>query len=148
MKRLYEEIKLRDDLKVGYMPQAYAQCFQEHETPIQFLLEEGDQKDVTRARELLGRMKFTSDEMIHSLMELSEGQKAKVYLLRFIKTNCNVLLLDEPTRNLSPLTNPLLRQILKEFKGCILAVSHDRKFIEEVFTTRYQIVGQRLIRWK
>jgi len=148
LKRLYEEIKLRDDLKVGYMPQAYAQCFQEHETPIQFLLEEGDQKDVTRARELLGRMKFTSDEMIHSLMELSEGQKAKVYLLRFIKTNCNVLLLDEPTRNLSPLTNPLLRQILKEFKGCILAVSHDRKFIEEVFTTRYQIVGQRLIRWK
>ena len=59
--------------------------------------------------------------------------KAKLYLLRFIKQGCNVLLLDEPTRNLSPLTSPVIRRILKDFPGCILAVSHDRLFIQEVF---------------
>ena len=98
-----------------------------------FLLEACDRVDITRARELLGRMKFTREEMEHSVYQLSEGQKAKLYLLRFIKQGCNVLLLDEPTRNLSPLTSPVIRRILKDFPGCILAVSHDRLFIQEVF---------------
>lgn len=146
LKSIYEELKGQTDIRLGYMPQEYADFFQVQDTPVQFLLEKGDKEDVTVARELLGRMKFTSEEMLHSIQELSEGQKAKLYLLRFIKMKCNVLLLDEPTRNLSPLTNPVIRQVLKDFPGCILAVSHDRKFIEEVFSIRYEIRQQQLIR--
>ena len=44
----------------------------------------------------------------------------------------NVLLLDEPTRNFSPLSNPVIRRILADFGGCIIAVTHDRKFLKEV----------------
>ena len=43
------------------------------------------------------------------------------------------MILDEPTRNLSPLSNPEIRKSLKAYRGVILAVSHDRKFILEVF---------------
>ena len=49
----------------------------------------------------------------------------------------NVLILDEPSRNFSPLSNPIIRDTLKEFKGCIIAVSHDRLFIDEVFDVVY-----------
>lgn len=143
MKYIYQNLCKRDDLKLGYMPQSYADEFEDGDTPVQFLLESGDKQDVARAGELLGRMKFTTDEMEHTICELSEGQKAKLYLLKFIKTGCNVLLLDEPTRNLSPLTNPVIRGIIQDFQGCVLAVSHDRKFIDEVFTTIYEIKDMR-----
>lgn len=135
MKEIYKELSMHKELRLGYMPQTYAQAFQAQDTPVTFLMESHDKDDITRARELLGRMKFTREEMEHTVTQLSEGQKAKLYLLRFMKCGCNVLLLDEPTRNLSPLTSPAIRRILKEFTGCILAVSHDRLFIQEVFDT-------------
>jgi len=50
-----------------------------------------------------------------------------------------VLVLDEPTRNLSPLSGPEIRSALKDFGGCIIAVSHDRKFISEVFDKVYSL---------
>ena len=133
MKEIHKVLKSHTDIRLGYMPQNYAEAFSAKDTPVTFLLEACDRDDITRARELLGRMKFTREEMEHSVYQLSEGQKAKLYLLRFIKQGCNVLLLDEPTRNLSPLTSPVIRRILKDFPGCILAVSHDRLFIQEVF---------------
>lgn len=145
LKAIYQQLSQRNDIRLCYMPQNYAELFAPSDTPITFLLTKGDQQDVTIARELLGRMKFTRDEMEHSVFALSEGQKAKLYLIRAIKVRCNVLLLDEPTRNLSPLTGPVIRDILQAFDGCILAVSHDRCLIDEVFTKRYEIVHQQLV---
>lgn len=144
MKQIYTELKSRTDIRLCYMPQNYAAFFQREDTPVSFLLQKGDREDVTIARELLGRMKFTRDEMEHSIMDLSEGQKAKIYLTKAIKKKCNVLLLDEPTRNLSPLTNPVIRKMLQNFDGCILAVSHDRKLIHEVFHKQWMIDHQRI----
>ena len=46
--------------------------------------------------------------------------------------NCDVLILDEPTRNFSPMSAPVIRQALARFKGTIISVSHDRKYIEDV----------------
>lgn len=139
IKQMYELLKERTDITLGYMPQQYLDIVDEHRTPIEFLLDEGDHKDVSHSRELLGRMKFTSEEMTHEIQALSEGQKAKMYLLRFIKRKCNVLLLDEPTRNLSPLSAPMIRAILNDYQGCIIAVSHDRLFLQQVVKKIYKV---------
>lgn len=139
IKRLYECLKERTDIRLGYMPQDYQDGFHDFATPIDFLLTSGDREDITKSRELLGCMKFTAEEMEHSLQEISEGMKAKLYIAKFIKQGCDVLLLDEPTRNLSPLTNPVLRHILKQYDGCIISVSHDRRYIEEVCDKRFMI---------
>jgi ATP-binding cassette subfamily F protein 3 len=56
------------------------------------------------------------------------------------------LILDEPTRNLSPLSGPEIRQALLDFTGGILAVSHDRAFIEDVFDEVYLLTPHGL-RW-
>jgi ATPase subunit of ABC transporter with duplicated ATPase domains len=61
-----------------------------------------------------------------------------------ILERAEVLVLDEPTRNLSPLSGPEIRAALKEFGGCIIAVSHDRKFISEVFQEVLQLDGEGL----
>ena len=80
-------------------------------------------------------MKYTADEMDHPMQELSGGQKAKVLLLKMSLSKANVLILDEPTRNFSPLSGPVIRRLLSEFPGAILCISHDRKMIREVCDT-------------
>ena len=50
---------------------------------------------------------------------------------------CNVLLLDEPTRNFSPLSAPVIRNALINFNGTIISISHDRKYLDEVADTIY-----------
>ena len=96
----------------------------------------------------LGNMKFTSEEMISKINNLSGGSKAKLILMKLVLEKSNVLILDEPTRNVSPLSNPVIRKVLKEFKGTIISVSHDRKYIEEVINKLYVLTnnGLNLIR--
>lgn len=77
-------------------------------------------------------MKYTREEMFHPIRELSGGQKAKLLLLKISLTEANVLIMDEPTRNFSPLSGPEVRRILKQFPGAIISVSHDRKYMFEV----------------
>ena len=55
-----------------------------------------------------------------------------------------MLLLDEPTRNLSPLSNPVIRQMLSAFPGAIISVSHDRKYLSQVCTALYRLTANGL----
>ena len=137
LKKIYEELKDREDITLGYMPQDYREVLDYRKTPIDILYEAC--RDKTGARNMLGSLRFTTEEMTHPVSELSEGQKCKVLLAQLILRKCDVLLLDEPSRNLSPLSNPELRRILQEFKGAILSVSHDRLFIDEVSTRIYEL---------
>lgn len=135
MKKIYEELKDRKDINLGYMPQNYEDILDLNQNAVDFL----KIKNVSdnEIRSLMGSMKFTSDEMTSLIKELSGGQRAKLLLIKMILENCNVLLLDEPTRNLSPLSNPVIRNILHEYNGTIISVSHDRKYIKEVCQKAY-----------
>ncbi|MFV0551526.1 MAG: ATP-binding cassette domain-containing protein [Anaerorhabdus sp.] len=100
----------------------------------------------SKIQSYLGSLKFTSDEMEHKIKQLSYGQRCKVMLIYLVINQFNVLLLDEPTRNLSPLSNPVIRKIFDDFGGCIISISHDRKFIDEVCDTVYEISNQSFIK--
>lgn len=123
-------LKHDESLSVGYMPQNYDESLNSDENCVQFLQQHFHEESVVR--NMLGRMKFTEKEQLSSVNELSGGQKAKLYLLKMILNKNNVLILDEPTRNLSPLSNPVIRKMLQEYSGAIISVSHDRKYIDEV----------------
>jgi ATPase subunit of ABC transporter with duplicated ATPase domains len=56
-----------------------------------------------------------------------------------ILCRANVLLLDEPTRNFSPLSCPVVRRALKNFGGAVVSISHDRKYLAEVCDTVYEL---------
>lgn len=68
---------------------------------------------------------------------LSGGQKAKVSLLKLVLKNPKVIILDEPTRNLSPLSVGVIYNLLNEYQGAIISVTHDRTLIQEVFEDIY-----------
>jgi ATPase subunit of ABC transporter with duplicated ATPase domains len=127
------------------MPQNYEELLNLDETPVDYLDTTGDKEERTRIRTYLGSLKYTADEMDHPIRELSGGQKAKVLLLKLSLSGANVLILDEPTRNFSPLSGPVIRRMLKEFPGAIISISHDRKYLAEVCETIYRLTPQGLI---
>jgi len=83
--------------------------------------------------------------MEHQISELSGGQKAKLLFLKMILDGCNVLVLDEPTRNFSPISNPVIRDVLKSYSGAIISISHDRKYINEVCDKIYKLTDNGLV---
>lgn len=148
LKKIATELKAREDLRVDYMPQNYEDQLDFSMTPVDFLDSTGEKSERTKIRTYLGSLKYTADEMDHPIRELSGGQKAKVLLLKMSLGNANVLILDEPTRNFSPLSGPVIRKMLREFPGAIISISHDRKYIGEVCGKEYLLEkdGLRLIR--
>ena len=145
IKKIYQELSDRKDIKLGYMSQNYEEIFQDYENVLDFISREKDKEKITKARMYLGNMKFTADEMTGKISDLSNGTKAKLILIKLVLDKCGVLLLDEPTRNVSPLSNPVIRKVLKEFKGTIISVSHDRKYLSEVVNKIYLLTENGLI---
>lgn len=135
----------RRDLRAAYMPQDYGETVDQSLTPVEFLAKTGEKEELTRVKTYLGSMKYTPEEQGHTIRELSGGQKAKLFFLKMILDGNNVLILDEPTRNFSPLSGPVIREILRDFPGCILSVSHDRKYMGEVCSTLYRLTPQGLV---
>lgn len=144
LRRIAEELLPRTDIKAFYMPQDYAETIDQSLTPVEFLANSSHKDELTRVKTYLGSMKYTAEECAHSISELSGGQRAKLFFLKMILDGCNVLILDEPTRNFSPLSNPVIRQILRDFGGCIISVSHDRKYIAEVADRIYELTESSL----
>ena len=71
------------------------------------------------------------------MANLKDKDKVKVLLAQALFGEPDILLLDEPTRNMSPLANPIIRTALKEFQGAIISISHDRKYLQEVMDEIY-----------
>ena len=137
IKLIYDELKDRNDIKVGYMPQTYDDILNNYKNVLDFICSSGSKDEITKARMFLGNMKFTREEMTGNIKDLSNGSKAKLFLVKLVLDKCDVLILDEPTRNVSPLSNPIIRKVLKEYKGTIISISHDRKYINEVVNALY-----------
>lgn len=145
IKKIAEELLQRNDIHVEYMPQNYEDSLDLTKTPVTFLSVVGDKEETTKIRTYLGSLKYTAEEMDHPIRELSGGQKAKVLLLKMSLSGANVLILDEPTRNFSPLSGPVIRKMLAEFPGAIISISHDRKYIEEVCDKVYRLEADGLV---
>lgn len=144
LRKMAEELLARKDIHAEYMPQNYEDLLELDRTPVDFLDSSGEKEARTRIRTFLGALKYTADEMDRPIGELSGGQKAKVLLLKMSMAGANVLILDEPTRNFSPLSGPVIRKMLAEFPGAIISISHDRKYMEEVCDKKYRLTEEGL----
>lgn len=134
LRSIYDTLSRRADLNVFYMPQDPADMLDMRKTPVEILSAAGGKEETVRNGVALGSMKFTAEEMNHPCAMLSGGQKAKLMFLAMANSHTNVLLLDEPTRNLSPISGPVVRALFEGYPGCIIAISHDQRFESEVCT--------------
>ncbi len=137
LRNIYQDIKNKENLNVGYMAQNYDELINPSLNALEVIIDPRDKIKQAEIRKMMGALQFTSEEMLYQWKSLSGGQKAKLLLLKMVYEQHNVLILDEPTRNLSPLSIPIIHQMLIDFNGAIICVSHDRSFIENVFDDIY-----------
>jgi len=144
LKEIWASLRERSDITAAYMPQNYDEVLNFSQSAIDFLSSDARKDTITQVRTYLGSMKFTHDEMLGEISKLSGGQKAKILFLDMVLRNANVLILDEPTRNFSPLSAPEIRATLRAFGGAIISISHDRKYLAQVCDVIYELAPQGL----
>ena len=126
-------------ITLGYMPQIYPDSLNEVDSPIDFLTSTREGIEREKILTHLASLQFTRNEVQHSISQLSGGQKAKLLLLKMVLDQANVLLLDEPTRNFSPTSQPQVRKLFTDYNGAITTISHDRTFLKEVCQKIYRL---------
>ena len=136
---LYQELSKKTDLTIGYMPQRYDAILPVELSPIAFLSKTGDKTEREIISSHLANLNFSHDEMNHAISDLSGGQKGKLLLLHLVLASPQLLILDEPTRNFSPTSQPQVRQLFENYPGAILTVSHDVNYLRQVCQKIYRL---------
>lgn len=95
-------------------------------------------------RKYIGRFGFPGDDVFKPVPSLSGGERTKLALAKLILSKPNVLVMDEPTNNLDIWSIESLEEVLKEYEGCIILVSHDREFVQNVCDHFLMIDGKKL----
>lgn len=138
MKYIYE-ILLKKNTDVGYISQDYQDTLDYSISATKFLLNNQKKYPEYRIKQILGTLGFTRSEMDKPMKEISEGTKLKVLLLLLTSKDCEIILLDEPTRNISPINQDEIYSLFAGFPGSIIAITHDREFIENTFDNVYEL---------
>ena len=126
----------------GYFAQAHAELDRQ-KTVLDTIVDAG-LPSISRARTLLGRYRFSGDSVYKVVEDLSGGEQARVALAVLAMQGANLLLLDEPTNHLDIPSQEVLQEVLSNFAGTVLLVSHDRYLIRALATQVWAIAGERL----
>ena len=98
------------------------------------------------AHQFLSYFGFEDMTQYNYFGNLSGGEKRRLYLLKVLMANPNFLILDEPTNDLDIYTLEILEQFLKDYKGCLVIVSHDRSFMDHIVDHIFVFEGEGKIR--
>ena len=124
------DIKINPSVKIGYIPQEI-KFNNESNTILEYFLENHGGSE-TEARTFLAKYMFYGENVFKRLKELSGGERVRLLIAKLVLKQTNFLILDEPTNHLDISTRELLEENLKEYKGTILFVSHDRYFASKI----------------
>ncbi len=128
-------VTIGDTVKIGYFSQ-HALELDDRMTALEYVKEHGDRIETPdgflTASALMDNFMFTGAMQHRLIGTLSGGEKRRLFLLGILASSPNVLLLDEPTNDLDIPTMQVLEEYLATFSGAIVAVSHDRYFLDRI----------------
>ena len=119
------------NVEIGYFDQKMAELSSE-KTIFDDFYEEFPNLTVTEIRNSLAAFMFYGEDVFKQIKMLSGGEKVRYALCKILKTKPNFLILDEPTNNMDIIGKETLENMLKEYKGTIIFVSHDRFFVKKI----------------
>jgi ATP-binding cassette subfamily F protein 3 len=125
-------VKIGQNVKFGYLAQAH-EGLDNEKTVLDEILEARN-LPLEKARGFLGRFLFSGDDVFKLVGDLSGGERSRVALAKLTLEGANFLLLDEPTIHLDIASQEILEEVLADFDGTILLVSHDRYLINALAT--------------
>ncbi|MBC8140310.1 MAG: ABC-F family ATP-binding cassette domain-containing protein [Armatimonadetes bacterium] len=135
------EVAFGNNVRVAYFSQHATDDLDVEMTVLDCLWEEAVGWTETQARNHLARFLFTGDDTAKRVGMLSGGEKNKLALSRMLLRPCNLLILDEPTNHLDIESCETLTEMLKEYAGTLLLVSHDRYLLNAVTTKTLGFTG-------
>ncbi|MCO5184453.1 MAG: ATP-binding cassette domain-containing protein [Anaerolineae bacterium] len=135
-------ITLGASLKVGYFAQAHDELNRDN-TVLDELLSHSNMF-VGEARNYLGRYLFRGDDVYKPISLLSGGERGRLALAILALSDANFLLLDEPTNHLDIPAQEILQEVLEQFNGTILMVSHDRYLVAHLATQIWELRDDQL----
>ncbi len=131
------QIRIGSNVKIGYLSQNLHYHNENHTVLDAFRDEipvaEGE------ARQILARFLFYGYDVFRKVNQLSGGERMRLRFAQLMYQDINLLILDEPTNHLDIDSREVLEEALEEFNGTILAVSHDRFFLNKLFSKIYRI---------
>ncbi len=116
----------------SYFEQNQSEALQLNKTALETLFAAVPDWTQTKVRSLLGSLGFSNDSVFKQVSDLSGGEKARIALALIIVKPCNLLLLDEPTNHLDIPAKEMLEVAIRNYKGSLVVVSHDRYFISKI----------------
>ena len=137
------EVELGASINVGYLAQTQGAL-----DPNQSILDTilaVENMPISKARGLLGRYLFSGDDAFKPIGDLSGGERARVALAVLALRGANVLLLDEPTNHLDLDSQEILQDVLSDFEGTMILVSHDRYLVDALATHVWAIEDGALV---
>ena len=137
--KLQQLLSDKSEISLGFMPQDYQETLQLDLSPVEFLSQTGHKEELQKIQSFLASLNFSYPEMHHQIRSLSGGQQGKLLLLNLVLRKPNFLILDEPTRNFSPTSQPEIRKLFATYPGGLITVSHDRRFLKEVCRSIYRL---------
>jgi ATP-binding cassette, subfamily F, member 3 len=141
MPPLSGEVILGASLHIGYFAQAHEGLHPER-TLIQEIDSVAPNMLLAEARDYLARFLFTGEDVYKQVSVLSGGERGRLALAKLSLTQANLLLLDEPTNHLDIPSQEILQEVLADYQGTILLVSHDRYLIDALATQIWEIDPQ------
>lgn len=127
------EYRFGTNVQIGYFDQQMA-MYTSNKTVLDDFWDEYPNLAETEARNALGAFLFSGEDVFKNVNMLSGGEKVRLALCKILKTRPNVLVLDEPTNHMDIVGKETLESMLKDYKGTLIFVSHDRYFVKKVAT--------------
>ena len=125
------EYRFGVNVQIGYFDQQMA-MYNSNKTVLDDYWDEFPALPETEIRNALGAFMFSGEDVFKNVNMLSGGEKVRLALCKILKRKPNVLILDEPTNHMDIVGKETLESMLKEFKGTLIFVSHDRYFVKKV----------------
>ncbi len=128
-------IERGESLNIGYYKQT-GMSFDEDQTVL----------ETVNDTHLLGQFLFSHDMLNNRIGSLSGGERRRLYLLTILMKQPNLLVMDEPTNDLDIVTINILEEYLKDFKGSLIIVSHDRHFLDRLVDHLFVFCGDGVVK--
>ncbi|HEC2197862.1 TPA: ABC-F family ATP-binding cassette domain-containing protein [Staphylococcus delphini] len=139
-------IKTPDNLKIGYLSQHEFE--NEHNETLLNVFREKVNVSEGQARHILANFMFYGEDVFKKVKDLSGGEKIRLRWAQIVNSNYNLLVLDEPTNHLDIDAKETIEEALLDYEGTIIAVSHDRYFLNKLFNVTYLLKDKKLERFE
>lgn len=137
-------IKIGHNVQLGYFAQNQADYLDSEKTLLDTMIDAATDSNRSKVRDMLGSFLFRGDDVEKKVKVLSGGERNRLALAMLLLKPINVLLMDEPTNHLDIKSKNVLKAALKNYKGTLLLVSHDRDFLQGMTDKVYEFKDQKI----